>query len=402
MCPSYRATKNERDVTRGRANSLRLALSGQLGPDAFASDDMMETLKLCVSCKACRRECPTGVDMAKMKIEVLAARTAKKGLGLRDRLIAYLPRYAATGSRLSFLFNLRDQIPGLAKLSEMMLGLSAKRPLPRWRSDVFAPKETSMGPQDGREVVLFADTFNRNYERENLDAALAVLVGAGYRVHLPKPANGEARPLCCGRTFLSSGLVNEARAELTRTVAALLPFAKRGVPIVGLEPSCLFTFRDELQSILPGENAKTLAAQAMLFEEFIAKEIDAKRFNLKLSPIEGKALLHGHCHQKSFAVMGSVQKVLKAIPGLNVELIESSCCGMAGSFGYQAETIDVSLAMAELSLLPAVRKAPAEAIIIADGTSCRSQIEDNTKRRAEHVAVLLYKSMAGALSAAKE
>jgi Fe-S oxidoreductase len=387
---------NEKDVTRGRANSLRLALSGQLGPDAFASDDMMETLKLCVSCKACRRECPTGVDMAKMKIEVLSARAAKNGLSLRDRLIAYLPRYAATGSSLSFLFNLRDKIPGVPKLTEMMLGLTAKRPLPRWRGDVFAPKETSMGPQEGREIVLFADTFNRYYERENLDAALSVLVSAGYRVHMPKPVNGDARPLCCGRTFLSSGLVNEARMELTRTVKALLPHAKRGVPIVGLEPSCLFTFRDELQSLLPGEDAKTLAGQAMLFEEFIAKEIDAKRFNLELSPIGGKALLHGHCHQKSFAAMGAVQKVLKAIPGLNVELIESSCCGMAGSFGYQAETIDVSLKMAEISLLPAVRKAPADTFIVADGTSCRSQIEDNTKRKPEHVAALLYKAMAAA------
>jgi FAD/FMN-containing dehydrogenase/Fe-S oxidoreductase len=396
MCPSYRATMNERDVTRGRANSLRLALSGQLGPDAFASDEMMETLKLCVSCKACRRECPTGVDMAKMKIEVLAARASKNGITLRDRLIAYLPRYAATGSSLSFLLNLRDRIPGLAKLSEMMLGLTAKRPLPRWRSNVFSPKETSIGPENGREVVLFADTFNRYYERENLDAALSVLTGAGYRVHLPKPMNGTARPLCCGRTFLSSGLVNEARAELARTVAALLPYAKRGVPIVGLEPSCLFTFRDELQSISPGEDAKLLAGQAMLFEEFIAKEIDAKRFSPKLAPIAEKALLHGHCHQKSFAVMGPVQKVLKAVPGLNVETIESSCCGMAGSFGYQSETIDVSLAMAELSLLPTVRKAPADAIIVADGTSCRSQIEDGTGREAIHVARVLAKSMSAA------
>ena len=399
MCPSYRATMNERDVTRGRANSLRLALSGQLGPDAFTSDDMLETLKYCVSCKACRRECPTGVDMAKMKIEVLAARAKKNGIGLRDRLIAYLPRYAGTGSSLSFLLNLRDQIPGLAKLSEMMLGFTARRPLPRWRRDVFAPKETSVGPHDGREVVLFADTFNRYYERENLDAALAVLTGAGYRVHLPKPMNGNARPLCCGRTFLAAGLVNEAKEELARTVAALMPYAKRGVPIVGLEPSCLFTFRDELQSLSPGEDAKLLQGQAMLFEEFIAKEMDAKRFAPKLAPIAEKALLHGHCHQKSFDVMGPVQKVLKAVPGLNVELIQSSCCGMAGSFGYQRETIDISLAMAELSLLPAVRKAPADAIIVADGTSCRSQIEDGTKREAVHVAAVLAKSMAAAQTA---
>ncbi len=396
MCPSYRATMNERDVTRGRANTLRFALSGQLGPDAFASDEMLETLKLCVSCKACRRECPTGVDMAKMKIEVLAARARKNGIGLRERLVAYLPRYAPSASRISFLLNLRDQIPGLAKLSEVMLGLTARRPLPHWRRDVFAPKETSVGPEGGKEVVLFADTFNRYYERENLDAALAVLTAAGYRVHLPKSVNGTARPLCCGRTFLSSGLVDEAKAEAARAVAALLPYAKRGVPIVGLEPSCIFTFRDELPSMQPGEDSKLLAKQTFLFEEFIAKEIDAGRFALKLAPIGEKALLHGHCHQKAFDVMGPVQKVLRAVPGLNVELIQSSCCGMAGSFGYQRETIDVSLKMAELSLLPAVRKADAQTIIVADGTSCRSQIEDGTGREAIHVAQVLAKSLSAA------
>jgi len=268
--------------------------------------------------------------------------------------------------------------------------------LPKWRGDVFAPKETSIGSESGKEVVLFADTFNRYYERENLDAALAVLTAAGYRVHLPKPANGSARPLCCGRTFLSSGLVNEARAEISRSIAVLLPYAKRGVPIIGLEPSCIFTFRDELPSMQPGEDAKLLAKSTFLFEEFVAKEIDAGRFALKLAPIGDKALLHGHCHQKSFDVMGPVQKVLKAVPGLNVELIQSSCCGMAGSFGYQKETIDVSLKMAELSLLPAVRKAPADAIIVADGTSCRSQIEDNSGRSAIHVARVLAKSLSAA------
>src|SRR6266478_6153417 len=230
MCPSYRATRNEKDVTRGRANTLRLAISGQLGPDALTSDEMAETLKLCVSCKACRRECPTGVDMAKMKIEVLAARAAKYGVTLRDRLIGYLPRYAPYAAKLGWLLNLRDRIPGLAKLSEPIIGFSARRKLPRWRMDVFDMKEDAVGPVGGPEVVLFADTFNRYYERENLDAALDVLTGAGYRVHLPRLANGSARPLCCGRTFLTAGLVAEAKAEVARTMAVLLPFAKRGIP----------------------------------------------------------------------------------------------------------------------------------------------------------------------------
>jgi FAD/FMN-containing dehydrogenase/Fe-S oxidoreductase len=396
MCPSYRATMNERDLTRGRANSLRLALSGQLGPDALTSDEMMETLKLCVSCKACKRECPTGVDMAKMKIEVLAARAAKHGVSLRDKLIGYLPRYAPLAARFAWLLNLRDSFPGAAKLSEPIIGFSAKRSLPKWRSKYFAPKDVVVGPAGGPEVVLFADTFNRYHERENLDAAVAVLTGAGYRVHLPKPVTGEARALCCGRTFLTAGLVDEARKENARSAAALLPFARRGIPIVGLEPSCIFTFRDEAPSFAPGEDANLLAKSTFLFEEFLAKEIDAGRFNPKLGAIGTNALLHGHCHQKAFNVMGPVQKVLSKVPGLKVELIESSCCGMAGAFGYQSETIDVSLKMAELSLLPAIRKASDDAILVADGTSCRHQIHDGTKRHALHVAAVLAQSMAAA------
>src|SRR6185312_8772262 len=218
MCPSYRATRNEKDVTRGRANTLRLAISGQLGPGALVSDEMADALKLCVSCKACRHECPTGVDMAKMKIEVLAARVASNGLTLRDRLVGYLPRYAGLASRFAPLANLRNRSPLLRKLFERFAGISARRALPAFRSDVFVPPAETVGPETGREVVLFADTFNRIYERENLDAALRVFAAGGYRVHLPKPASG-SRPLCCGRTFLSAGLVDEARTELDRLVA---------------------------------------------------------------------------------------------------------------------------------------------------------------------------------------
>src|SRR5215475_8047514 len=217
MCPSYRATRNEKDVTRGRANTLRLAISGQLGPDALSSDEMMETLKLCVSCKACRHECPTGVDMAKMKIEVLAARAAKRGLSLRDRLVGYLPRYAGLASRFAPIANWRNRSPLLRNLFERLAGISARRALPAFRRDVFAPGAEVFGPADGREVVLFADTFNRAYERENLDAALRVLVAGGYRVYVPVPAD-RGRPLCCGRTFLSAGLVDRAREELARLV----------------------------------------------------------------------------------------------------------------------------------------------------------------------------------------
>ena len=393
MCPSYRVTRNERDVTRGRANVLRLALSKQLGPDALASDLMADAMRLCVSCKACRLECPTGVDMARMKIEVQAARLAANGLTPRDRLIGFLPRYAGAAARIAGLLNLRNASPALARAGERLLGLSARRSLPAWRRDRFLPTAPAVGPEDGPGVVLFADTFNRAFERETLDAALKVLVAAGYRVHLPQAADG-TRPLCCGRTFLSVGLVAEARREIGRSLDALLPYVERGYPVIGLEPSCLLSFRDEALALLPGAAATRVAGSALLFEEFLAREAAAGRLALALKPVGAKAVLHGHCHQKSFRALAPVQAILALVPGLAVETIESSCCGMAGAFGYQAETYDTSLAMAELSLLPAVRAAP-DAIVIADGTSCRHQIHDGTKREALHVARVLAASLDG-------
>lgn len=392
MCPSFRATRNEEDVTRGRANTLRLAISGQLGPDALSSDGMMHALKLCVSCKACRHECPTGVDMAKMKIEVLAARAARHGLSLRDRLVGYLPRYAGLASRLAPLANWRNHSPLLRRLFEKFAGISAQRALPAFRRDIFRPGAEVIGPADGREVVLFADTFNRTYERENLDAALRVLVGGGYRVHMPKPADS-TRPLCCGRTFLSAGLVDQARGELDRLVATYAPFAARAVPIVGLEPSCLLTLRDELLSLRADNDARSVSANALLFEEFLVREAEAGRLKLPLGSIAGKALVHGHCHQKSFGAFKPVEQVLRLVPGLAVETIESSCCGMAGAFGYGSDTYQASMEMAELSLLPAVRRAEQTTLIVADGTSCRHQIKDGTSRAALHVSRVLAMSL---------
>src|SRR6266550_3414397 len=397
MCPSYRATRNEKDVTRGRANTLRLAISGQLGPEALASDEMMDTLKLCVSCKACRHECPTGVDMAKMKIEVLAARAAKHGLSLRDRLVGFLPHYAGLASRFAPLANWRNNSPLLRRLFEKVSGISAQRALPAWRRDPFRLEAEAIGRENGHEVVLFADTFNRFYERENLDAALRVLVEGGYRVHLPKPAEG-GRPLCCGRTFLSAGLVDNARTELDRLVATFAPFAARGVPIIGLEPSCLLTLRDELLSLRSDVSARSISAHALLFEEFLVREAEAGRLRLPLRPVAAKAIVHGHCHQKSFGAFKSVEQVLRLVPGLNIETIESSCCGMAGAFGYGADTYQSSMEMAELSLLPAVRRADTTTLIVADGTSCRHQIKDGTERHALHVARVLAMSLDNARS----
>ncbi len=399
MCPSFRVTRDERHVVRGRANTLRLAISGQLGPDALTSPDMMESMALCVGCKGCRRECPTGVDMARMKTEVLHQRNRRHGLGLRDRVIAYLPRYAPFVAKFAALANLRDSIPGLPWLSEKILGLAASQPLPRWSNAPFAPKQDTFGPEDGPELVLLADTFNRYFEPENLQAALTVLTAASYRVHLPRPADGTSRPLCCGRTFLSVGLVDEARREAQRSLETLRPFVERGVPVVGLEPSCLLTWRDEFKAMLPGPDTDRAAEQAMLLEEFLAAESEAGTLSLPLKPLPYKrALLHGHCHQKAFAAMTAVETVLKRIPELEVETVASSCCGMAGAFGYAVETHEIALDMAELSLLPAIRAADADTLIVADGTSCRHRIDSATTRHARHVALVLRDALAQELA----
>ncbi len=390
MCPSYRVTRDEQHLTRGRANTLRLALSGQLGSDALASDAVRQALDLCVSCKGCKRECPTGVDMARMKIEVLAHLRRRHGVSLRDRLIAYLPRYARWAARIAPLVNLGN-VRGLARLRERLTGFSARRRLPKWRGDYFVDRVRALSGR--REVVLFVDTFNRWFEPENARAALNVLEAAGYRVHVAQPSEGE-RPLCCGRTFLSAGLVEEAQHEARRMLAVLTPWVERGMTVIGLEPSCLFSLRDEFKVMLPGRHSQSLADNALLFEEFLAREAEAGRLKLALKPLEREALLHGHCHQKAFGAMGAVERVLALVPGMKLSTIESSCCGMAGSFGYEAEHYEVSMKMAEAALLPAVRAAQPETLIIADGTSCRHQITDGSERRALHVARVLERALA--------
>ncbi len=395
MCPSYRVTRDEQHLTRGRANSLRLALSGQLGPGALSSKELYAAMALCVSCKACKRECPTGVDMARMTTEFLYHYHQRHGLSLSDRLVAWLPRYAPLAARAPGLMNLRNHVSALAWLQEKTLGFSARRSLPCWHSQPFMDSE--LEPQKsspGREVVLLADTFSRWFEPENLRAAIAVLKAAGYRIHIAGAGNGQ-RPLCCGRTFLAAGLVDEARTEAQRLVEAVLPYARRGIPILGLEPSCLFTLRDEFKVLLPGGHTDTIAGQALLLEEFLVRENQCGRLKLNLHPLAANhALLHGHCHQKAFATMAAVQQTLELIPNLQVDVVKSSCCGMAGAFGYQANTYDVSMQMAELDLLPVLRKADPDALIIAGGTSCRHQIADGAGRNALHPVRVIQNALA--------
>jgi len=429
MCPSYRATRDEKHLTRGRANTLRLALSGQLlpggdaagafranlappvgsiprggragrSPDlgALTSPEVAAAMDLCVSCKGCKRECPTGVDMARMKIEFLAHYKARHGHTLRDRLIAGLPDIAPLAGRWPWLANLRNRSPLLRRLGERWLGLAAARTLPNWRRDTFWRKHdaaTFAGCEATiaaapKAAVLFVDTFNGHFEAENAHAAVRVLKAAGYTLHLAQQPGGA--PLCCGRPLLAAGMVDAARARLETLLDALLPLASAGVAIVGLEPSCLLTLRDEALVLGLGDRAEIVAKQALLFEEFVAREVKAGRFSVPLHPIDRPLLLHGHCHQKAFGAMPPIVEVLKLIPGANVEVVESSCCGMAGAFGYEAEHYAVSMQMAEAALLPAVRARP-DAIVVADGTSCRHQIADGAQREALHVARLLAQQL---------
>ena len=236
--------------------------------------------------------------------------------------------------------------------------------------------------------MLFADTFNTYFEPENLRAAVAVLTAGGYAVRTASASDGRA--LCCGRTYLATGMLEAARAEARRLLDALAPFAARGVAIVGLEPSCIFGLRDELKKLCPGPTSAAVAGAACTFEEFLVQERAAGRWSLpfRTSPY-ARALVHGHCHQKAFGVMPAVVSALKLVPGLTVEVIPSSCCGMAGAFGYQPQHLEVSMRMAEAALLPAVRNTGADTVVVADGTSCRHQIRDGAQRSALHVARVL-------------
>jgi Fe-S oxidoreductase len=276
----------------------------------------------------------------------------------------------------------------LSRFLEKRDGFTSKRPLPRWRSDIYRPPEAS-GSQEGKSVILFGDTFNTYFESENLEAARDVLISAGYRVLTPRPTHGGRRPVCCGRTFLTVGKIEQARKEALRLLETYYPYAKQGVPIIGLEPSCLLSLRDEIPSLIPGEKADVIARQAIMFEDFCIEE----DLHFDFKPLTNKVMVHGHCHQKAFDSMGSVQKILTKIPGLEVEMIESSCCGMAGVFGYASETYEMSMKMGELSLFPALRDKSPGTIVVADGASCRHQIEHGTNSRAIHVACLIRNAL---------
>jgi len=378
MCPSFRATGDERHLTRGRANSLRLALSGQLGPGAFTSDEMYETLDLCVSCKGCRRECPTGVDMAKMKIEFLHHYHARHGYSLKDRLIAYLPRYALwprasrgrrtrsrrwasalSASQPALPAEVAPLVPELAAPIEQRREGRRGRALRRHVQQLLRTGKRTRRSRRARPRRL-RRAYRRGRRRQQRKCAAAVL-----RPHFPRGGNGRAGE---GRGATGAGRARALRGTRRR--------GRRPRAFLPSDPA------RRIQGDAFGRRDRRACAQALLFEEFLALEHEAGRLALKLKPLpEKSALVHGHCHQKAFGAMPAVQRTLALVPELGIEMIESSCCGMAGSFGYEAAHHDISMKMAEAALLPKVRAAGADTIIVADGTSCRHQLPTARRER---------------------
>lgn len=389
MCPSYRVSGDTNLSTGGRVQLLKAALNGEPGGQPFADPTLGRAMDLCVSCKGCKRECENAVDMTLIKTEYLAHLNEHIGLSLRARWFAHLPVWLHRWPWLRRPIEWRNGSRLLARLGERALGIAAARRLPVPAAQPFAENAAPAGT--GREVVLFVDTFGRHFEPDIPEAALAVLKAAGYNPIVAAAPPGE-RPLCCGRTYLAQGMVSQAQAEARRMLETLLPHIRAGRTVVGLEPSCLLTLRDEYKALGLGADAAELAAHALLFEEFLAREHANKNFDLAFKPLPAHLLVHGHCHQKAAGAMKSMRKILKLIPDLSFEPIESSCCGMAGSFGLEAEHAALSRDMAELGLLPALRARPDDRIL-GNGFSCRQQIRETDGRSSLHLAQLLRAQM---------
>lgn len=399
MCPSYRVSDNPLLSTGGRVRLLKAALNSEHPDSTICGEQLAQAMDLCVSCKGCKRECENEVDMAMIKIEYLAQRYKTHPPSLRTRLFAQLPELLSNYRWLRTAINIRNRSSFLANLAEKTLGISANRILPQPVARKFSVSTkhsiTANNKSIEKQVVLFVDTFTRNFEPQNAWAAMHVLRAGGYTVHIVEATDENNKPLCCGRTQLAHGLVNEAKCKAQRVLTALEPYVDQGMQVIGLEPACLLAIRDDYKFLDLGELAQKTAKQAVLFEEFVAKEHTAKRMKLALQALpdnQEPTLIHGHCHQKAVGAMKSMRKVLNLIPDFKFELIESSCCGMAGSFGLEKEHEKDSLAMAELSLLPTIRKKP-QANIVANGFSCRHQIKEGSQRQAVHIAVLLQQAM---------
>ena len=379
MCPSYMVTLDEQDTTRARANMLRSVIEGTLPPEELTGMRMREVMDLCVGCKACKTECPSRVDVASMKTEVFYQMGKEHGFSLRQRVAGHIRKQLALASLAPSLYNAAVGTR-LARRAAALAGIDPRRSLPRVAKRTFSKRfphlEQGVGPA---EVALFNDTWNEYQRPEVGEGAVRLFAAAGARVHLPEV-------VCCGRPMLSEGLVDAARKNARRNLDLLAPLIERDIPLVGLEPSCILTMRDDYRKLLPDdERVEKLEGATRLFEEALL-ELDAE------PPLaEGSAvLLHGHCHQKALVGTGPTERTLALAPGTDVEVVDSGCCGMAGLFGYEKGHYEVSMKMGERRLFPAVRAAsPQERVVVAPGTSCREQIRDGTGCHALHPAEYL-------------
>jgi Fe-S oxidoreductase len=388
MCPSYRVTRDEMHSTRGRANALRAAMTGELGPAGMTSRELYEALDLCLECKACKRECSSLVDMARLKSEFLANYQAHHGVPLRSRIFAHIATLNRLASRTPTLSNWAFRNPLIRSLLDRLLGIDRRRTLPEitrhtfrsWFKSHSRPDSSPNGP-----VILWDDTYLTYNEPAIGIAAVRVLEAAGYEIQLVEDR------LCCGRPMISKGLLREARQNAAHNIARLAPLAAQGIPIVGLEPSCLATFRDEYPALLPGEAARQVAENSFFIEEFLMRldRQEQARLPLASSGEIRHIHAHGHCYQKALAATSPLLEMLRLVPGAFVEEIPSGCCGMAGAFGYEKEHYKLSMSCGEESLFPAIRATSDKTIIAAAGVSCRQQIWDGTGRRAIHPIQIL-------------
>jgi len=382
MCPSYMVTLDEHDTTRARANMLRSVIDGTLPPGELTGEGMKEVMDLCVGCKACKTECPSQVDVASMKTEVLSQIGREHGFSLRQKAAGHIRRQLALASLLPSLYN-AVSCTHLARRTAALFGIDPRRSLPRVARRTFSKRFPALPQGSGpAEVALFNDTWNE-YQRPQVGVgAVRLFAAAGARVHVP-------RVVCCGRPMLSEGLVDEARKNAKRNRDVLYPLVESGVPLVGLEPSCILTIRDDYRKLLPDdERVEKLAEATRLFEEALL-ELEPELPLHEGSPV----LLHGHCHQKALVGTGPTERALSLVSGADVEVVDSGCCGMAGLFGYERDHYEVSMKMGERRLFPAVRGAE-ERVVVAPGTSCREQISDGTGRRALHPAEYLVALLA--------
>jgi FAD/FMN-containing dehydrogenase/Fe-S oxidoreductase len=387
MCPSYRVTKEEKDLVRGRANTLRLALSNQLPEGSFASKEMFETMELCVSCKACQRECPMSVDMAKMKSEFLSHYYKKFSMSIKDKIISDMPKLIWLLKIIAPIFNTVKNIPLLDKVIEFF-GFSSKRQMPVVQNIAPLKEIYQTQPQLNNKIILLADTFNINFEIKNIMYAIKVLNKFGYQAIIPSFDDSNlSRPLCCGRTYISFGQMDKAKYEMNRFTNYIVNNGYAEMPVVGIEPSCLLTFNDEYKSLKGIDKREQLQNKFYLIEEFILEQIQQGK-KVNASTYTKNVLVHGHCHQKSQDRFKGLLDLLKIL-NIKHKAIDSSCCGMAGSFGYSSKNFDISKKMANLSLIPTINEHP-EDVVVANGTSCRQQIFDFSKRDAKHVSELLF------------